>query len=314
MQRHRLAAMAILSLLVVAAAGCTNASTDPGVESTSATGQAAGKTSSGVDLSKIEPGAAATLVPADVKAEDTLAVATNATFPPFEFFADDNKTIIGFDADMATAFTAKMGLKATMENTGFETILVGVGSGRQDLAMSGLAITPERAKAVDFVAYVQGGTGLGVPKGNPKHLSMDPVTMCGHSVASVKGSLQGIQFLPKFSKDCQTNGKPAIDILLYPGQSEANLAVVSGRADAVMSPETPMNYEFHQSQVPLELAPGEPYEPARVGIAMKNGSNLAPAISEAIKELVAEGTMQEIMHKWDVPDSALDPDAGEIVR
>ncbi|WP_347355049.1 ABC transporter substrate-binding protein [Intrasporangium sp.] len=310
MHRPSAALLAASALLATAAlTGCTYASRQPTAAATSGPTE-----TTGVDLSTLKPGAAAALVPAAAKTKGTLTVATSATFPPFEFIGQDGHTIVGFDADMAAGIAAKMGLKVSMINTGFETILVGIDSGKQDMAMSGLAITPERGKVVDFVAYLFGGTGLGVPKGNPQQLSMDPMTLCGHSVGAPKGSLQGIEFLPKFSDECVANGKKPINVLLYPSQNEANLAVVSGRSDAVMAPATPMNYEFRRSNIAMELAPGKPYKPVQVGIAMANESPLAPAVSKAVQELVADGTMQQLMHTWDIPETALDPDAGEIIR
>ncbi len=321
MHYNRLAAMAVPSLLVLAVAGCTSASTE--LEGGSGTSTAAGAAGDGgghsanataLDLTAIKPGPAAKLVPAKIKATGVLTVATNATFPPFEFIGGDNKTIVGFDADLAKAYAARMGLKVKMINTGFETILVGIQSHKYDAAMSGLAVTPQRRKAVDFVLYNAGGTGLGVPKGNPDRLSMDPMSMCGHTIGAPSGSIQGIKYLPTFSKQCTAAGKPAIKVRLYPSQTQANLAVTSGRSDGVMSPATPLNYEFHHSNIPLQLAPGKPYKPVDVGIGLGKGSGLAPAVSKAVKSLVADGTMRKIMAKWSVPASSLSPQAGKVIR
>ena len=55
----------------------------------------------------------------------------------------------------------------------FDTILPGLASGKYDLGMSTFSVTEERRKVVDFVPYLQGGTGLAVAPGNPQGLSVD---------------------------------------------------------------------------------------------------------------------------------------------
>ncbi|HET8600086.1 MAG TPA: ABC transporter substrate-binding protein [Segeticoccus sp.] len=326
MRRQHLAALALPGLLALGLTACTNASAaDTANGSASAAGgsapssAAASQGTSGGQGDLTQPvatteGAAAKLVPADLKGSGTLRVAMDASYAPFEYFAKDNKTIIGFDADLSKAIGAKMGLKVVDVNAGFDTILAGIGSGKFDLGMSAFSVTPERTKSVDFVTYLDGGTGIAVPAGNPKHLTMNPKHLCGLAIAGQKGSIQGLNYLPQFSKDCQKAGKQPIKVELYPSQNEANLAVSSGRADAVMADSISMAYQSKLSGGAMELAPGADYEPTPTGVAMPNGSKLAPAISKAMHELVADGTMKKIMNKWGIPSQALSANVGKITR
>lgn len=144
---------------------------------------------------------------------------------------------------------------------------------------------------------------------------MDPTKLCGTRIAGQKGSIQGIDYLPAFSKACVKAGQKPITIRLFPSQNEANLALSSGRVDAVMADSISMSYQSKLSSGGrFELAPGKDYEPTKTGVALKNGSDLAPAISAAMKELVADGTMKKLMDKWGVPAQSLGADAGEIVK
>lgn len=318
MRRPRTAALALPGILVLALSACTNASAADSSGAQPTGSQPASGTPGTSDPTKAVPtesaGAAAKLVPAKVKAKGTLKVAMDASYAPFEYFDKDNKTIIGFDADLSKALGAKMGLKVQDVNTGFDTILAGLDSGKHDLGMSAFSVTPERTKAVDFVVYLDGGTGIAVPSGNPKGLTMDPKKLCGYTIAGQKGSIQGIDYLPKFSKQCQAAGKQPITIRLYPSQNEANLAVASGRADAVMADSISMAYQSKLSGGRFELAPGADYVPTATGVALPNGSALAPAVSKAMKEVVADGTMKKIMTKWGIPDQALGSDVAKVVR
>lgn len=324
MRRQHLAALALPGLLALGLAACTNASatnaggTAPAADGGSSAGasgqQGADNTDKLTQPVHTTKGAAAELVPEEVKAKGTLRVAMDASYAPFEYFAKDNSTIIGVDADLSKALGTKMGLKVKDVNAGFDTILAGIGSGKFDMGMSAFSVTPSRAKSVDFVVYLVGGTGIAVPAGNPQNLTMDPDELCGHTIAGQKGSIQGLDYLPAFSKDCKAAGNEPIKIQLYPSQNEANLAVSSGRADAVIADSISMSYQAKLSGGALELAPGKDYDPTLTGVALPNDSELAPAVAKAMDELVKDGTMQKIMDRWGIPDQALSPKVGDIVR
>jgi len=79
----------------------------------------------------------------------TLRMATNAEFPPFEYF-DDDGNIVGFDVDLAQAIADLLGMELVIEHMGFEAVLGAVATGEADVAIAALTITPERAESVHF--------------------------------------------------------------------------------------------------------------------------------------------------------------------
>lgn len=282
----------------VALSGCTNASDG-------ATGTPGEQPGTGVPTEQIAPAPlnqdAAALLPADVKASGVLKVATDPTYPPYELYGADNKTVIGFDADFAAAIGQTLGLKVEMVPATFDTILPGIASQKYDIGMSAFSITPERQLNADFVAYQVNGSGLAVPPKNPKNLSLDAMTLCGMKIAGQKGSTQGIQMLPDFSKQCTDSGEKAIDIQLFPSQSEANLALVSGRVDAVMADSISMAYQGKLAGGTFELAAGKDFEPVPTAVALPKDSPLTPAIAAAVKALIQGSTYAEIFTKWGMP-------------
>jgi polar amino acid transport system substrate-binding protein len=259
--------------------------------------------------------ALAAKLPDSVKKKGSMSFAMDASYPPFESFDTDGKTIIGFDADLSDAIAAKLGVKAEHVNAGFDTILVGLAAAKYDVGMSAFSVTPERTKSVDFVVYLNGGSGIDVKTGNPMKLSMDPKTLCGHKVSAQKGSVQGLDYLPKFSTDCKAAGKGEIDIQLYPSQTDANLAVTSGRADAVMGDSVSMAEQAKGSNGTLELAPGDDYDPSEIGLAMVKGSPVVDAISGALAQLKADGSIAKLLVKWNIPPQSLtSAQPGKIVK
>ena len=80
--------------------------------------------------------------------EGTLTLATNAQFPPYEYY--DGKDIIGIDADIAKAIADKMGLELKIEDMEFDAIVNAVKSGKADFGAAGMTVTEDRKKSVDF--------------------------------------------------------------------------------------------------------------------------------------------------------------------
>ena len=78
----------------------------------------------------------------------TLTMATNAYFPPYEYYESDK--IIGIDADVAAAIADKLGMKLVITDMDFGAILAAVQTGKADMGMAGITVTEERKQSVDF--------------------------------------------------------------------------------------------------------------------------------------------------------------------
>jgi polar amino acid transport system substrate-binding protein len=287
----------VAGLTVLSISGCTTTAEPGKVAQPSATASAS-VSSLGVDK------AARALLPATIRDRGTLTIASDPTYPPMEYYDTDNKTMIGWDIDLGDALAKVLGLKAEHVAATFDTILPGLSSGKYDLGMSSFSITPEREKVVDFVPSLAGGTGIAVPPGNPKALSMEAKTLCGMKIAASKGSIQALAYLPELSKECTDAGKPAIDMQQFPNASDANLALMSGRVDGVMSGSVSLAYQGKLTQGKFELAPGKAYEPKYSGTALNKGSDLEPAIRAAMLALIAKPHYAAMNKAWGIPESA----------
>ncbi len=87
--------------------------------------------------------------PADVARDNgTLIMATNAEFPPYESMEGDK--IVGIDVDMMQAVCDVLGMELKIENMEFGSIIAAVDSGKADVGVAGLSVTPDREKNVSF--------------------------------------------------------------------------------------------------------------------------------------------------------------------
>lgn len=78
----------------------------------------------------------------------TIKMATNAYFPPYEYY--DGENIVGIDVDIAKAIAADLGMKLEIVDIEFDSIIAGVQTGKYDMGMAGMTVTDERKQSVDF--------------------------------------------------------------------------------------------------------------------------------------------------------------------
>ncbi|MBI3543055.1 MAG: amino acid ABC transporter substrate-binding protein [Deltaproteobacteria bacterium] len=99
-----------------------------------------------------------------VKKEGTLHLATEGTFRPFNYSDEPGpaagKTLTGFEVELANALAKKLGLKSDWTTRPFDQLLTGLALRKYDLVAASHAITPERAKTVEFINphYCTGAT------------------------------------------------------------------------------------------------------------------------------------------------------------
>ncbi len=278
--------------LALAACGSSSSSTDS--PSSSAPSSALASTSTGPAIA----------VPDAIKSKGTLTIATDPSYAPNEFYDTDNKTIIGTDVDLAKAIGQELGLKVNVVQAGFDTIIPGLASGKYDLSLSSFTDNKEREKTVDFVTYLTAGTSLMVKSGNPDKLAPEDDSLCGKKVAVEKGTVQEDPDLPDRSKKCTAAGKSAITAQVFPDQSGANLALSSGRADAVLGDSPVIEYAAKQSNGQFEVS-GSSYDDAPYGIAVPKENGLAKPVLAALQQLISNGTYKQVLDKWGVAAGAI---------
>ncbi|MBO4477431.1 MAG: transporter substrate-binding domain-containing protein [Lachnospiraceae bacterium] len=78
----------------------------------------------------------------------TLIMATNSEFPPYEYM--ESGRIVGFDVDMMNAVCDKLGYELKIEDMAFDSIIAAVQSGKADVGVAGMSVTPARQENVRF--------------------------------------------------------------------------------------------------------------------------------------------------------------------
>jgi polar amino acid transport system substrate-binding protein len=243
--------------------------------------------------------AAAALVPAKIKSKGTVVVAADASYAPNEFIGSDGHTVVGMDADLANALFPVLGLKVKIVNATFSTIIPGLAAGKYDIGMSSFTDNKAREKVVNFVDYFKAGTSFFEKSaGGPKVTGL--ASLCGLSVSVEDGTTEQTDAQGQ-AKKC---GSKKLTVLGFENQSEANLALSSGRAQVSMADSPIAAYQVKQAHGAFKLV-GQSYGVAPYGIAVpKADGTLDKAILAALKDLQKNGTYKSILNKWGTSSGA----------
>jgi polar amino acid transport system substrate-binding protein len=246
--------------------------------------------------------AAAALVPAKIKAKGAVTVAEDATYAPDEFIGPDGHTVIGMDADLAKAIFPLLGLKVNVVNVTFGLIIPGLASGKYDVSLSSFTDKASREKVVDFVDYYRAGTSFfEKASGGPKVTNLDSI--CGLRVAVESTTTEETDANTQAAK-CKSEGKKPDTVLPYPKQTDANLALASGRAQVGMADSPIAAYQVKQSKGTFKVV-GQSYGVAPYGIAVrKHNGTFDTAILAAVKDLIKSGKYASILKTWGVEAGA----------
>ena len=228
----------------------------------------------------------------DSKTEDSkksLVMATNASFPPYEY-KDDGITIIGIDAEIAQAIADKLDMKLEIKDVDFSTIIEGVKSGKYDMGMAGMTVNEERLESVNFsVSYATGVQVVIVPEDSPI-TSVDDLFADGatYKVGTQEATTGYIYMLDDLGAD---------RVVSYKTGNLAVANLVAGKVDCVVIDNEPAKAYVAENQGLKILDTEYVTEDYAICVAKEN-TELLDKINTALNELIKDGTVQKIIDKY----------------
>ncbi len=233
--------------------------------------------------------------------DGTLDVGSDIAYAPIEFFQEGTEIPDGLDVDLANALAQKLGVEAKFQNTGFDGIIGALQAKRFDVIMSAMTVTDERKKETGFIPYFTAGTGILVPKGNPKKIQ-NFENLCGLKVAVQVGTIQADQVNSANDGVCASK---KIDLSTFPKNPDAVQQLKIGRVDAELADFPVAAFDAKQSEGQLEVAPNQ-FEAAPYGIGLrKDSTGLNQKLTEALKAIRDDGTYDNILKKWGLEAGSL---------
>ncbi len=215
----------------------------------------------------------------------TLTMATNAEFPPYEYKEGDE--VIGIDAEVAKAIADKLGMKLEIVDTKFDAIIPGVQSGKYDMGMAGMTVTPEREESVTFSdSYATGIQSIIVKEGSDIK-SVDDLSS-STKIGVQLGTTGDIKAKDDFGADAVAEMDKGAD---------AVQALIAGKVDCVIIDNEPAKAFVEANEGLKILDTAYAQEDYAICFA-KDNTELKDKVNAALKELIADGTVQKIVDKY----------------
>ena len=223
--------------------------------------------------------------------EGVLTMATNAAFPPYEYI--EGGEIVGIDADIAAAIAEKLGLEIQIEDMEFDAIIEAVKSGKADIGLAGMTVTPDRAEEVNFTASYATGVQVVIVTEDSAITSVDDLFAEGASnVIGVQRNTTGDLYT---TWDLEDAGLATID--RYSKGAEAVQALKTGKVDCVVIDNEPAK-AFVAEVEGLKILDTEYILEEYAGAMNKDNAELFEAVNVALEELIADGTVQAIIDTY----------------
>ena len=221
------------------------------------------------------------------QAAQTLTMATEATFPPYEFLR--GQEVVGIDVEISKAVAQKLGREFRVENMDFDSVIPAVISGKANLAASGITITEDRKKDVDLsVPYVKTGSVAIFQKASPY---TTPDLLKGKKIGVQSGTTSDTYVMEQLKQEPER----------FKSTPEACAAMLAGRCAFVIADIDPAK-NCVKGEEKLALSDFLSSEEYAIAVA-KGQPELLAAINETIAAVKADGRLE----KW-VADYTVESD------
>ncbi|WP_217197449.1 ABC transporter substrate-binding protein [Streptomyces buecherae] len=305
----RTTAAALALAATAALAACSNPS-DGGSTEVAAKSGARTKINLSPDQRRISTpkvDAIAAKVPAEIRERGTLKIVNSSgSSAPLNFYATDNKTLIGVETDIAALIANVLGLKPQFTSTSWENIFIGLSSGKYDLGASNITVTEERKDRYDFATYRKDDLAFEARKGSGLTVR-GPRDVAGRTVAVSSGTNQE-KLLVEWSKENERAGREPVDIKYYQNATDTYLALASRRIDLYLGPNP--NAAYHAAStgktevVGTHSGAGTSLQ-GLIAATTKKDNGLVEPLAEALNEVIDNGTYGKVLARWGLTNEAV---------
>ncbi len=260
----------------------------------------------------------ATVPPDQLLFAGKLVICSDLPYPPQEFF-DDAGNPIGSDIEIAQGIAQRLGLEPVIQNSVFDTIIAALQGGKCDIIASAQNITTDRVQQVDMIPFFEAGQSFVVAVGNPAGITSQD-SLCGKNIAAETGTTE-VDYLngtgdykgQGLSKACTDAGNPAIKVTSFSKDSDALLALQTGKVDAYFADLPVAGYYTVQHADEFALS-GVELGVALEGISVaQDHTGIRDAVQQALISMINDGSYASILQTYGLQDGAVTADvAGQL--
>lgn len=237
------------------------------------------------------------------KDDNTLVMATNAAFPPYEYY--ENGEILGIDAEIGKAIADKLGMEFKIEDMEFDAIITAVQSGKADMGLAGMTVTDERKESVNFTDSYATGIQVVIVKDDSPITAADDLFALKEDgqvwtigvQTNTTGDLYATDDLEKPVDENKQPLTPTGKVERYNKGADAVEALKTGKIDCVIIDNEPAK-SFVNANEGLKILDTKYAEEDYAICLAKDKTDLTEKVNKALKELKEDGTVKKIIDKY----------------
>lgn len=216
--------------------------------------------------------------------EDKLIMVTEASFAPYEYYADGK--IVGVDVEIAREIANELGKELVVKDVAFDSIIHEVKTGKADIGVAGISYTEERAKQVDFSINYTSSKQVIVVRSNSLIDKLDDIK--NKKIAVQLGSVADMYVSEYYKKK---------NIVRQKKYLAAIQDLKDGKVDCVVMDELPAR-EMVKNNSDIRILSEILAEDSYGIIVDKGNSELLSVINGVIERLKSEGKIDEYILEY----------------
>ncbi len=215
-----------------------------------------------------------------------ISIGSDTTYPPHEFIEDG--VVKGFDVDVVAEICKRINCVPNWVTTAWDGIFPALANGEFDMVVSGVTITEERDKIVDFsdpYIIVQQGILMRV---SDNGATIDDFKSGAMKLASQNGTTNAALGEELVGRD---------NLALFDSFNNAVIAVQNGDVDGVIIDST--SAAAYEQEFAGELSVGiTGLSSDPLGLVFQEGDPMQDDFNEGLAAIIADGTLQKLTIKW----------------
>lgn len=222
-----------------------------------------------------------------IRAKGTIVIATEGTWSPWTFH-DEKGNLTGYDIELGRLIAKHLGVKPQFVEGKWDGLLAGISSGRYDIMINGVDITPEREKAYSFTEPYAYNKTVVVTRTSDTAIQ---------SMQDLKGKVTANTISSTYAEVAERYGAKVTGV---DDLNQTFELLLSGRIDATLNAEV-VFYDYKRVHPTAEVKiAAVSDEMTSVGIPLKKEGTekLRQEINKALAELHQSGELSKLSQQF----------------
>ena len=232
--------------------------------------------------------AASLSVAAGVANADTVRIATEGAYAPWNYLDDAGK-LAGFEVDLGNELCKRAGVECEFVANEWDSIIPNLVAGNYDAIMAGMSITEERQQTIDFSADYY-------PPDPSLYAAASGASFDFDNLSGVKIGVQGATIQAAYVEETYGANNT---VLSYETADQSVADLAAGNIDLLLADGQFLDPVIKASGGALAFTGPEVMIGGGVGIGMRKGdTKLAEAMAGALESVKADGTLDKLIMEY----------------